>query len=100
VLTEGLTDWVPVDAVIGWAREAAEGSGGNFKPTAIAVIEYLILGGLMVAGDIGKAGFESWTDPPLAMARRVIAQCESFDWNPLGAACWLSNTKVGDERVR
>ena len=100
VLTEGLDDWVLVDTLIGVAHEAVKGAGGDFRPLAAGAIEYLIRNGLMVAGDIGNTGFEPWTDPPPAMARRVIEKCESFDWVPLGDACWLSNTDLGTQRAR
>ena len=100
ILAEGVDDWVPIDAVIGLARKISEGSGGDFKSITIELIKYLILGGLMVAGDIGDDGFEGWDEPPSEMVRKVITQCESFDWNPLGAACWLSNTRAGDERAQ
>ena len=100
ILAEGLDDWVPVDTVIGSAREAAARAGSNFKRLAAATTGYLIEGGLMVAGDLGAEGFEPWPEPPAAMARRVTDQCESFDWEPLGAACWLANTAAGDDRAR
>jgi hypothetical protein len=53
-----------------------------------------------VAGDIGSTGFESWSDPPPVMARRVVELCGSFDWMPFGGACWLSNTELGAQRAR
>lgn len=100
ILAEGLDDWIAVDTVLGYAREAAARSGTDFEPLATATIDYLIEGGLMVAGDLGAEGFEPWPEPPAAMARRVTDQCESFDWEPLGAACWLANTAAGDDRAR
>jgi hypothetical protein len=100
VLVEGLDDWVLVDTVIGAAHEAVEGDGGDFRPVAVAAIDYLIGNGLMVAGDIGDTGFEPWPESPPAMARRVIEKCESFDWVPLGDACWLANTERGARRGR
>ena len=100
ILAEGLDDWVPVDSVIGSARDAAAHTGTDFRSLATATITHLIKTGLMVAGDLGNEGFERWPEPPAAMAHRVIDQCESFGWEPLGAACWLANTAAGDERAR
>ena len=100
VLAEGLDDWIPVDTVIAAAREIAQRSGVDFTPLAIAAIDHLIEGGLMIAGDLGEEGFEPWPGPPAAVARRVTEQCESFGWEPLGAACWLANTPAGDEQAR
>ncbi|MFD4672879.1 hypothetical protein ACFWNN_24345 [Lentzea sp. NPDC058450] len=99
MLIEGLTDWVLVDTAIGYAHETVEDSGGDFKPVATAVIEHLLLGGLMVPGDLGESGFEAWPGSPPELVDKVIRQCESFDWEPLGAACWLSNTEAGDRVV-
>ncbi|MCY1141854.1 hypothetical protein OWR29_27985 [Actinoplanes sp. Pm04-4] len=100
LVAEGLDDWVPVDTVIGAAREAADAAGVDFRGLTVTVLERLIVGGLMVAGDIGEDGFESWPDPAPEMVRKVVAQVESFDWTPLGGACWLANTAAGDERAR
>ncbi|WP_249997469.1 hypothetical protein [Actinoplanes sp. M2I2] len=100
ILIEGLDDWVPVDTVIGAAHEAADEAGLDFRALTVALLEQLILGGLMTAGDIGDTGFQSWPDPEPAMVRKVVAQVESFGWAPLGGACWLANTAIGDERAR
>lgn len=100
VLFEGFHDWVAVDMVIGAAHEVADGAGLDFRELAVATLEALILGGLMVAGDIGNDGFQSWPEPAPEMLRKAIAQVESFSWVPLGGACWLANTAAGDERAR
>ncbi|WP_330271725.1 hypothetical protein OG205_32370 [Lentzea sp. NBC_00516] len=99
MLIDGLMDWVSVDMAIGCAREAAAENGGDFKSIAIAVIEHLLLGGLMVPGDLGESGFEAWPGSPSELVDKVIRQCESFNWDPQGAACWLSNTETGDRLV-
>lgn len=96
ILAEGRDDWVPVDRVISAAREVVEDTGSDFKPVAAAVIERLVLGGLMVAGEIGDSGFEVWPKTPVEMVDQVISKCEALHWEPLGAACWLSNTEAGD----
>ncbi|GAA0489524.1 hypothetical protein Ade02nite_73810 [Paractinoplanes deccanensis] len=59
-----------------------------------------VVGGLMVAGDLGDDGFVRWPEAAPEMVRKVVAQCESFGWAPLGAACWLANTEASDERAR
>ncbi|MEU7474588.1 hypothetical protein AB0A63_01305 [Lentzea sp. NPDC042327] len=96
LLIDGLTDWVHADLPIGWARETV---GEDFKPIAVAVVEYVVLGGLMVAGDLGGTGFEAWPGTPADHVRTVVERYEAYDWNPQGMAGWLANTEAGDARV-
>jgi len=99
VLRDGLDDWVPIDTLIWYAREASSKSGYSFKEVAVDVIDYLLTEGLAVAGDIGEDGFEEWTGSPTEVMQRVVAKCESLNWQPYGGACWLSNTKKGNEQL-
>src|SRR4051812_23788909 len=92
LLDEGLTDWIPIDRVIGAARELAPAAGVRFQAIATDLFSRLIEPGLMVPGSIGEAGFEPWSGSPDVLLRRAIAECESFDWQPQGAGCWLANT--------
>ncbi|SFR28723.1 hypothetical protein SAMN04488564_11531 [Lentzea waywayandensis] len=85
--------------MIGWAREVAAEDGGDFRSTAIAVIEYQVLGGLMAAGEIGDDGFEEWPGTPAETVRNAVEKCEALNWEPFGAACWLSNAEAGDVRL-
>lgn len=100
VLSEGLEDWVPVDRVIGLAREIAACKEADFRNLAIQLIELLIGQGLMEAGQIGDTGFERWEGVPAEIVKRVVAVCESFHWEPFGEACWMANTDEGNARAR
>lgn len=99
ILEEGLTDWVPIDRIVGAAREAAPTEGSDFREIASEVVSRLIKNELMVPGSIGSVGFERWPGPPGALFDRVIAECESFNWQPQGGGCWLANTDKGDGMV-
>ncbi|WP_253772853.1 hypothetical protein [Goodfellowiella coeruleoviolacea] len=96
VLLEGLDDWVPVDRVIGMARELAEEDGEEFRGLATSVLELVLRRELMTVGEIGESGFESWLAPADAVVASVVARLDGVDWLPLGGACWLANTSAGD----
>lgn len=100
ILAEGVDDWVPVDRIIGLAREIAVAEAGKFQSFAVRMIESLIGQGLMEVGEIGDSGFEQWNGDPGVLVARVIAICESFNWEPFGEACWLANTKKGNAWVQ
>jgi hypothetical protein len=99
VLRDGLDDWVPIDTLIWYAREASPKSDNSFKEVAIDVIGYLLSEGLAIAGDIGDDGFQEWAGSPADVTQRVVVKCESLNWQPYGGACWLSNTEKGRELV-
>ncbi|WP_329049127.1 hypothetical protein OG738_40880 [Amycolatopsis sp. NBC_01488] len=100
VLFEGLDDWVPVDRVIGLAREMAATEAADFQDLAVRMIELLIGQGLMDAGDIGDAGFERWEGTPEEVVARVVAVCKSLRWEPFGEACWMTNTDKGNAQAQ
>lgn len=96
ILAEGLEDWVPIDRVVGRAREMAD----QFRPTAIRLVEYLLRNELVRIGDIGEGGFEEWPGDVEENIERVVRGLEVKDWNAMGELCWLANTARGDDFVR
>jgi hypothetical protein len=96
LLDEGLTDWVPLDRIIGIAREVAAASNSDPVDVARDLIATIIRGDLMMPGDIGSEGFERWGGESEDLIVRVINQCQEMDWLPQGAGCWLANTDLGD----
>jgi hypothetical protein len=93
ILKEGIGDWVPIDRVVGQAREEAR----DFKTRTIQLIEYLLANNLMSVGDLGVDGFESWSGGVNEQIDRVTKGLDDFDWNPMGGFCWLANSAKGDE---
>ncbi|MFF0067218.1 hypothetical protein ACFYRC_38135 [Streptomyces sp. NPDC005279] len=96
LLVEGLDDWVPVDRLIGLAREAAEPSSGDFRALAGEVLADVVRGGLMAVGEIGDTGFEPWAGDDDAVLHRVVVALDRVAWIPAGGVCWLANTPEGD----
>jgi hypothetical protein len=100
VLREGVDDWVPIDVLLWYAQQASHGSQDSFEKLVAMVLEFLLSNGLMLVGEIGDSGFESWNDSPNEAVGRVIRECERVSWKPLGGLFWLSNTRKGTRRVR
>ncbi|MBW4721341.1 hypothetical protein [Saccharothrix obliqua] len=96
LLDEGLTDWVPVDRVIGYARDIAESTPSDYVEVASRLIVRLIRDGLMMPGDIGSGVFEAWGGTGESLIRRVIEDCRAKSWQPQGSGCWFLNTEEGD----
>ncbi|WP_042388408.1 hypothetical protein [Streptacidiphilus melanogenes] len=97
ILYEGLEDWVPIDTVIGWARETAP---DEFKSLTTSVLEELLGNGWMLAGDIGDQGFEPRQGEWQATLQTLLQELEEMQWAPFGGGCWLANTEAGSEWVR
>lgn len=95
ILEEGVDDWVPIDRLIGLALEAA--GEDHFKNLFKQAINCMLINQWLEAGTLEDEGFRPWVGSPEAIAERVIKECESFGWQPLGGGCWLSNTAAGDE---
>lgn len=98
ILVEGLDDWVPVDRLIGRARELRP-SGEECKSLFRQALDLLLSQGFAVAGEVGDEGFVPWSGSVPQVMERVVSQCEELAWEPLGAGCWLANTRVGDEHI-
>ncbi|KUO05179.1 hypothetical protein [Streptomyces caeruleatus] len=96
LLVEGLDDWVPVDRLVGLAREESERSGTDFRSLAVRLLGDLVKDGLMDVGELGDTGFEPWTGDTDTVLARIVAALDQVDWRPAGGVCWLANTPEGD----
>ena len=99
VLREGLDDWIPIDVLLWHAKKSAMRSGCEFKEIVRGVLRFLLAEDLVMIGDIGDSGFESWSISPVEAVDRAIYLCDSMGWEPFGGACWIANTKKGSGRV-
>ena len=99
VLRDGLDDWVLIDSLL-WSARRAAGEGNDFRILVRRALEVLLGDRLMQIGDLGENGFEAWTSSVDESVDRAVRECEAFDWLPMGAGCWLSNTAEGDARGR
>lgn len=73
----------------------------NVPEVSFAILEHLLLNGLMEAGDVTDAGFVPWPVDPTEALSIIKAEWRKFDKLPnLGDVCWLSNTALGDELGR
>lgn len=100
ILAEGLDDWVPIDRVIGGARDSASSEGVTLRDAAVGLVRALVDSGLMTPGDITEDGFGPWKGTHEQLTNQVIRQCDELGWEPLGAGCWLANTPEGDRAAR
>jgi len=96
LIVEGRDDWIPIDRVIGSAREVASASKWPFEEVAAELIATLIGGNLMVPGELGEAGFVAWGGSSADLIDRVVQECQLINWAPSGGGCWLANTSEGD----
>jgi len=99
VLIEGLDDWVPVDRVIGMARESRNCEGEDYKSLTLKTIESLLKRGFVLVGEIGATGFEAWPGSVAEIMSKVANLLDSLEWMPQGAACWLVTTPLGDAQA-
>jgi len=100
ILREGLNDWVPIDTLIWYAKDATREFPEAFKELTVKVLEYLLAEELIAVGDIGDSGFEAWHISSEQVIQRVTAACDAVNWQPLLGLFWLSNTEKGDECVK
>jgi len=99
ILEEGLDDWVPVDRLVGLARELSEHRGVSHRGASEKVLAHLLHSGLVEVGDLGESGFEAWTDDADGAVRRVLQALDDVAWEPAGGVCWLANTPAGDREA-
>ncbi len=65
---------------------------------SFAILEHLLLNGLMEAGDVTDDGFVPWAVNPSEALSIIKAEWRKLDELPnLGDVCWLNNTALGDE---
>ncbi|MFF0744955.1 hypothetical protein ACFYVL_31590 [Streptomyces sp. NPDC004111] len=100
ILEEGLDDWVPVDRLVGLAKEYSEDHGGSYKDLVSRVLSSLLTKELIRVGEIGEDGFEAWPGDQKEVERRVVMALGESGWVPAGDVCWLANTAAGDCAAR
>lgn len=99
LLVEGLDDWVPVDRLIGLVRESEGLRDKEFKEAATGVLDHVLRRELMAVGELGESGFEAWPGTVEENVAKAVATLDKLNWEPLGGACWLSNTAKGDSEA-
>lgn len=99
ILEEGLDDWVPVDRMVGLARELSERCGVSHRDVTEKVLARLLHRGLVTVGDLGESGFEAWAGDADGVVRRVVQALDEVAWEPAGGVCWLANTSAGDREA-
>ncbi len=99
VLVRGLDDWVQAYEVVGEIVESGiPVTDVGVPDLSIAILEYLLLNQLMVAGDVTEGGFHAWNQTPEAALHTIKTRWSKLDGLPnLGDVCWLNNTTLGDE---
>lgn len=95
IISEGEEDWLPVDHLIGIAKDYPDTQGGDFRSLALELLRELISEGLMQIGDLGQTGFEAWSSSVGESLERFRKGCEEYGWKPMGALWWLANTEKG-----
>ena len=91
ILSEGLDDWVPFEALRGAAPESTD-------EDRIAVIGSLAGEGLIVVGDLRAGRFAAWAGAPTTWVDRIR---ELLRRDPEAAmGIWLCNTPAGDAVAR
>lgn len=64
---------------------------------SLAVIEELLEGGLVTAGDLTSTTFEEWPSGPAESLARIEREWVALDRDlEIGDVCWLRNTVIGD----
>lgn len=91
ILSEGLDDWVPFEAL----RGAAPGSSDEER---ITVVTSLAEQGLIEVGDLNGGPFGAWTGDSAEWAARMRELLADDPDTAMGI--WLRNTPAGDAAAR
>lgn len=76
-------------------------SDENISEMSFAILEHLLLNGLMEAGDVTDTEFIPWSVDPMEALSIIKAEWRKLGELPnLGDVCWLNNTALGDELGR
>ena len=103
VLVGGLDDWADAAWVYGSTRLAGEMVPGRRRTLALGVIAELLVGRLVVPGDVDDQGHHTWPCSPGEAVERITREWLTAwrDEIPTpGAIVWLANTARGDEIAR
>jgi hypothetical protein len=102
VLKRGLDDWIQAAEVASVVQSAAtQPTSADIRRVALEVIEDLVRGDFMRAGDVTSEGFIEWPVTSAEAIQRITSEWNALSRSPgLGEICWLSNTSKGDQRAR
>ncbi len=102
VLKRGLDDWIQVAEVVSVVQSVAkQPTNADIRRMALEVIEELVRGDFMRAGDVTSEGFTEWPITPTEVIQKITNEWNALSRFPeLGEICWLSNTSKGDRRAR
>jgi hypothetical protein len=102
VLKRGLDDWIQAAELASVVQSVVgQPSIADIRRVALAVIDELVRGEFMKAGDVTSDGFTEWILTPAEAIERIAREWSALSQSPeLGEICWLSNTSKGDERAR
>ncbi len=103
VVVRGADDWVmltEVDACLISAAARHDVALEDRVEVALEVVRRALEDGLMVAGDVGDAGFAPWNSSPTAAFARI-----ADEWRAIGPSLtmgdigWLDTTPAGEARA-
>lgn len=102
VLKRGLGDWIQAAEVASVVQSVVmQPMNVDIRRLALEVIDELVRGDFMRAGDVTSEGFTEWPMTPAAAIQRITSEWNAISRSPeLGEICWLSNTSKGDQRAR
>jgi hypothetical protein len=102
VLKRGLDDWVQAAEVASVVQSVVKRpTNADVRRVALEVIDELVRGDFMRAGDVTSDGFTEWSMTAAEAIRRIVSEWLALNRSPeLGELCWLSNTRKGDQRAR
>lgn len=100
LLASGADDWVSAREAYGIAADAGVTDPAAVRALAVGLIAEVLVGGLMVAGDVSESGFQAWEVTPGDAVARIAT-----DWfsrpDPVigvGEVVWLDITPSGEQR--
>lgn len=102
VLKRGLDDWIQAAEVASVVQSVVkQPTNADTRRVALEVIEELVRGDFMRAGDVTSEGFTEWPMTSTEVIQRIASEWNALSRSPeLGEICWLSNTGKGDRRAR
>jgi hypothetical protein len=102
VLKRGLDDWIQAAEVASVVQSIEEQpTSADIRRVALEVVDELVRGEFMKAGDVTSDGFTEWTVTPAEAIEMIVREWSALGRSPeLGEVCWLSNTIKGDQRAR
>jgi hypothetical protein len=97
ILRDGLDDWVPLEAIRGFARLAGVHSEPEIKRIIVDALAVLLDEELITLGSVTKGeGFIPWDGTAAASVERVRTLLETTERNYWEFAAWARNTDAGD----